>query len=363
MAVLGFRSDGQLGGCKEGVQAAGIVAVFAEGVVENVVQVLDVTRNPVGELAVLRLVPDALDGIKFGCISGQPFRSKPGAAGGQEFSDGSSMSGEAIQNDEQRPPQVVVHAAKKLNDIVGVRVMVEQFVVQAEPTRPWRPAERGQGGDAVVPIPSVLHWRMAALGPDPSPQRLQQKAAFIDENQASLALSALFLIAASARVSSGRFLFRAARGRVALVSADSSRGGGGAFRHNRGDSRRQTAAESDSARAARTSHRACSPRKANPVSMPKPAAAVAEASASADVPDAAWPATPARLHDARLPSNDWQRRYSNQRPQPLAPAISPAQKAGLPHVGELPALRGFLGVSCTIIRDSPLLFHSQLRTQ
>jgi hypothetical protein len=90
---------------------------------------------------------------------------------------------------------------------------------------------------------------------------------------------------------------------------------------------------------------------------PRPIVAVAETTTSAPALDAAWPAASAHRHDAKLASNGWPTKDSNLMPQPLSPTISPAQKAGLPHTGELPALRGFQWVSCTIIRDGTLGFH------
>lgn len=238
-----------------------------------------------------------------------------------------------------------MHVTEEPNDIGGAGIMIEQFIVQAEATRPRSAAECGHRGDTVMPVPGVLHRGFPTLGPDASPQGLQQKATFVDKNQASLSLGALFLTAASARLSSGRFPSRAARGRAVPAFEDSSPDDAGACQHSPDDIRRQTAAESDPALGERTSRRAHIPSDANLAAEPRPAAAFAEARASAACPDEAWPAAFAHRRDARLPSSDWQRRCLNRQPQPLAPAISPARKAGLLHIGELPALRGFREVS------------------
>ena len=345
MAILRFWLDGQLGGGEEGVEAEGVMTVFAESVVEDPVQFVDVARNPVGQIAILGLVPDAFHGIEFGRVSRQPFGAEPGAAASEHFANGGAMGREAVTYKEQRSSQVVMHETEEPNDIGGAGIMIEQLVIQAEATRPRSAAERGHRGDAVMPVPGVLHRGLPALGPDASPQGLQQKAAFVDKNQASLSLGALFLIAASARLSSGRFPSRAARGRVAPAFEDSSPNGAATCRHNRDGIRRQTAAESNPAPAEQTSRRAHIPSDANLAAEPRPAAAFAQARASAAGPDEVWPAAFARRRDATLPSSDWRMRYLNQQPQPLAPAISPARKAGLLHIGELPALRAFREVS------------------
>ena len=78
-----FGLNGQLGGGEEGVQAVGVVAVFAENMVQGFVQFNDVARNPIGEVAVLGLVPDTFHGIEFRRVTGEPFGAEPGAAGGE----------------------------------------------------------------------------------------------------------------------------------------------------------------------------------------------------------------------------------------------------------------------------------------
>ena len=99
--------DGQLGGGKEGGEAEWVLAVFAEGLVQNVVQVANVAGNPVDQVAVLGLVPDSFHGIEFGRVSREPFRSEPGAAASEQVSYGRAMRREAVAYEEQRPPQVV----------------------------------------------------------------------------------------------------------------------------------------------------------------------------------------------------------------------------------------------------------------
>lgn len=100
MAILRFWLDGQLGGGKEGVEAEGVLAVFAEGVVEDMVQFVNVAGNPVGQVAVFGLVPDAFHGIEFGCVSRQPFGADPVAAASEQFANGRAMGRQAVANEE-----------------------------------------------------------------------------------------------------------------------------------------------------------------------------------------------------------------------------------------------------------------------
>lgn len=349
-----FRSNGQLGGGEKGVQAVGIVAVFAEKLVQGFMQFDDVAGNPIGEVAVLGLVPNAFHGIEFRCVTWEPLGAEPSAAGGEQVTYRGSMSREAVAYEQQGASQVVMHAAQESNDVGGASVMIQQIVIQAEAARPGSSAQGRHRRDAIMSVPGMLHRRVAALGPHSTTQRLQQKAAFIDKNQASLPLGALFLVAASARFASGRFRLRGAREQAALASANSSRADARAFRHNRDDSPRQIAAESNPARGARTTRRVRNPSAVSPAAARPVTFAAPVATTSARALGEAWPAASAHRRVARLASSGWPMTNWNLLPQPLSPTISPAQKAGLPHVGELRALREFQWVSCTIIRCSPL---------
>lgn len=112
-----FGLNGQLGGGEEGVQSVGVVAVFAEKLVQGFVQFVDVARNPIGQVAVLGLVPNTFHGIKFRRVSGEPFGAEPVAAASEQVMHGGSMSREAVADEQQRSSQVVVNAAQESNDV------------------------------------------------------------------------------------------------------------------------------------------------------------------------------------------------------------------------------------------------------
>jgi hypothetical protein len=101
-----FGLNGQLGGGEEGVQAVGVATVFAEELVQGFVQFTDVVRNPIGEVAVLGLVPDTFHGIKFRRVSGEPFGAEPVAAAGEQMTYSGSMSREAVADEQHRTSEV-----------------------------------------------------------------------------------------------------------------------------------------------------------------------------------------------------------------------------------------------------------------
>jgi len=61
---------------------------------------VNVAGNPVGQVAVFGLVPDAFHGIEFGCVSRQPFGAEPVAAASEQFANGRAMGRQAVANEE-----------------------------------------------------------------------------------------------------------------------------------------------------------------------------------------------------------------------------------------------------------------------
>jgi len=335
----------------------GIVAVSLEQLIQRVVQLANIFRDAVGEVAVLRLTPDVFHRVELRRVTGEPFDTQPVAPGLAQLPGGGPMGRQAVADQQQRAAQMMVHVLQEANHVGCVSVMVPEIVVQAETTRPRSATERCNGGDPIMPIPSVLDRRVAARGPHPTPQRLQQEAALSEKNQASLPLSALFLVAASARSASERSPLRDVREPVAPASADSNPVGAAACRRNRGGNRPRTTARSDPEPKDQSNPLARSPNARGRAATRSATPGAATAPALARDQDAAWPLTSVRRRAARLASSDWPTTNWNPPRQPLPPAISLAQKAGLPHVGELPAPREFLWVSYHIIRSRPLGFH------
>ena len=115
-----------------------------------------------------------------------------------------------------------MNLSQEPNYVFRVSVVVEQLVVQTQSRCPGRSTDCGQCRDSVVAVPGVLYRRFAPRCPDASPERLKQIATFIEKNQASFAIEALFLAAAKHRGASARLLFRRVPSPAALASVGSS---------------------------------------------------------------------------------------------------------------------------------------------
>src|SRR6266571_3490559 len=117
MALRHFWSYGQLGGLEEGVETVGVVAIFAEKLVEGFMEFHDVVRDPVGKISILRLVPNAFHRIEFWRVTWEPFDAEPGASRVEQSADGRPMSRETVADEQQRSSQVVVHVTQESNNV------------------------------------------------------------------------------------------------------------------------------------------------------------------------------------------------------------------------------------------------------
>lgn len=260
--------------------------------------------------------------------------------------DSSAMHGPTVAHEQDGTTQMSMHLPQELGHVARAGVVVEQVVVQSKALGPRSASKCCQGGDAVVPIPRILQRRFPARSPHAPAERLQQIAAFVEKNQASLPAEALFLAAASFRGASGRWPVRCVRGRVARVSVESSRSGAAACPHSPRGTPPQTAAGSGPAPAGSSSPTERIPSSAFRASAQSAGAFAARVLIGAlDPDDISQPATAPR-HASKHPSNDARTTRCIPPRQPLPSTFSPAQKAGLRSFDELPTPRESLMVSC-----------------
>ena len=239
--------------------------------------------------------------------------------------------------------QMLMDLAHEPNEVRGSCVVIEQFVVHSQSQRPGSASDGGDRRDAIASIPSSLHGRVADRCPYSPPQRLQQISAFIEKNQASLPLAALFLVAAKFRDANRRCPFRFVRGLAAPASVDSSRVDAAAAAHTPGGSPHQTVAGSCRAPAVRSSHPAHIPSTAYLDLEPLPIRFADPPTIWAFFPNGAW--TSACYRASRLSSIDGPKTRWSPRSQPLPSTTCPSRKAGPRLFDGLRAFQGFLRVS------------------
>jgi len=257
------------------------------------------------------------------------------------------VNAQAVPNQEHGATQVAVDGLNKSDHIDGVTVMVQQLVIHPKALLPGCHRQGAKDAQPVVSVPGMTDRRLADRSPNPPPHRLQQKATFIQENQASLSFGSLFLAGATRPGATARWRLRPVREHDAPASAGSSRVDAAAFRHSQRGSSLGTVAQSASLHAGSSNRVWGSPKPRHrhsrrPAKTRGPQMSIwVRGPDGACLPGLAYHHLPAHLSNASLTI------YSNQPPQPLPSTCSLALEAGLQSVDELPTPRDFQEVSCS----------------
>jgi hypothetical protein len=254
------------------------------------------------------------------------------------------MSRQAIPHQNDFPSQMPMDFAHELNEILSPRVVIQEFVVQPQPQRPRGAGNGRDRRNAITSIPCTLDGCVARRRPHTPPQRLQQKPTFIEKNQASLTIEALFLVAAKIRDASGRCPPRFVRGLAAPASADSNPADAASAEHIPDEIPRRIVARSCPAPMVRSIHLVHIPNTVCRAPMQLPIRSVGGRTAWELCPDEAWIA--ACFHASTPSSTGVPMTRWTPRPQPLPSTTYPSRRAWPRSFDGLRASRGFLLVSC-----------------
>lgn len=226
------------------------------------------------------------------------------------------------------------------DEIRGTRIVVEQFVVESHARRPWCATKCRQRRYPVVATPRILLRRISCGGPYSPSQRLKQIATFVEKNDASLLLEALFLAAANPRGSSGQWRLRPAHVPGRRASGDSNPAHGATATLSHGGTERQTAAQSNPERVDLSNLTGHTPNISSHATWPLPIWFVAARKASTYLLGVVSHVTCS--HAATRASNDMPRKHCIPRPRPLPSTSFPARTSGPRLSDGLRALPGFL---------------------
>ncbi len=106
--------------------------------------------------------------------------------------------------------------------LVSTDVVIVNLEVQSKPATLWRDGDRRNDRQTVVPIPTIVDWRVASRSPGSTHHRLEHEAAFIDKNDATTGSSRFFLCAANPWCANVGSLLRLVREPVARAFGNSS---------------------------------------------------------------------------------------------------------------------------------------------
>lgn len=176
---------------KEAVQERLSIACGAERQDDLGGQVVDVFWDEIGELSVLRMIPDLLDGIEVWRIGRKPF---DGDAASLELLGRGPVHIEAIPDQEDLAPAEL--AAQRPHEVLGidrVNVVVMNSEVQTDSLPFRRDCQYADHREPIVAIPTAQDRRVPSRRPRPPHQRLEHEAALIEQDDGS-ALAARFFL-------------------------------------------------------------------------------------------------------------------------------------------------------------------------
>lgn len=321
------------------------MAVILNNPSDGVAQFIDVFGNVVGQVAVLGLAPDVLNGIEFRCIGWQPFYAKPCAGFLSQSSSRRTVCRQTIADEDNRTTQMSVDFADELNDIVCVGIVAEKFAVQIEPRGPRRSYERPQGGDSIMPSPRMLNGSLSPASPHAATKGLQHVPTFIEKNQASTAFGPPFLSAAKSGFANVGSRLRPFREPAAWATAGSSQVGAVTCQHSPRGIARQTVVQSTPGRAHMSNRGDQTPKPSALCPGPRSTAVADPLLVSAGDQNVAYASIPDSHRVSSVFAIDSRTTHWHRPPRPLPSTISLARKAGPQSSDELLATRDFLWVS------------------
>jgi len=180
---------------------------MVDGRTNSFLKLIYIFRNIIGKVAILAVIPNLLHRIKLRRIRRQPFKpDSPGKSSLQTYC-APAMHKPAVQNQNNTLWKMNKELPDKKHKIVNADVRILDVKIQTQLMTNRRNTDSADGRELVVTFPVVKQWRLASWGPGSTHQRLEHKAAFIQQNDGSTAFSGVFLY--KANVPFARFLWPA----------------------------------------------------------------------------------------------------------------------------------------------------------
>jgi hypothetical protein len=180
---------------------------MVDGRTNSFLELIYIIRNIIGKVAILAVIPDLLNRIKLRCIRRQPFQLDSPGKSSLQTSCAPAMHKPAIQNQNNTLWKMNKKLPDKKHKIVNTDVCILDVKIQTQLMTYGRNTDSANGRELVVTFPVVKQRRLASWSPGSTNQRLEHKAAFIQQNDGSTTFSCVFLYKANAPFA--RFLWPA----------------------------------------------------------------------------------------------------------------------------------------------------------
>jgi len=210
-----------------------LTTLLHERASHQVGQLFDVRGSGVGKVRVLGMIPHLLGRVELRRVGRQVFDSDVPLMATQVLLENSCLvDTPAVENEYQGPSYVAPQHPKEEDQVAGSDVLLGLHPpVEPEPFATWGHGENANDGETIVTLPVSQDGRLASRSPCPPHQRLEHKAALIEENEASTFPTSVFLYAAIFAAATARSRPRLALAPGARASAGSTHIRSGSSRH------------------------------------------------------------------------------------------------------------------------------------
>lgn len=154
-------------------------------------KIVHISRDEVGHVSILGVIPERFDWIQFRRIAGRPFHLNSSFL---QKADGLAMRTVAIHHQEELAAQVTVKETENGHHFPEADVMVIHLKVDAQTTLKWGHCDSSDDRETVVLIPTILDRRTTSRSPGAANHWLQHQAAFVGQHGAPSVVAPLFSI-------------------------------------------------------------------------------------------------------------------------------------------------------------------------
>jgi len=172
-------------------------SAFSQRLANSFGQMLDVTWNKVGQIGILGPVPHLLIRVKFRCVWGKPFDDNSLFKSLCQSPSRTAVNHPAIPDQNNAFGKMPQQGSNKRLGFIGGNVMIKQLEIKSHVSAYRRSGNSRDNREPVPAIPTVLNRGLATRCPCASDNRLEHKAAFIQQNNGFTAFSGFFLYVAN----------------------------------------------------------------------------------------------------------------------------------------------------------------------
>lgn len=186
--------DSELCCFEEGAFQLKIGGLVFQRLAHGSLQFWRVVRDEVSQVTILGIAPPRFHRIEFRSVGWQPFEFDMLQPRVQDLFGCRAMHTPAIQHDDQRAATTLSQSSNEIYRFGRANIVGMNLKRRADLTPLGSKSHSANDAQSVVPIPRLLHRRLATRSPRLAIHRLQAKARFIDKCNAGTTSAGFFLI-------------------------------------------------------------------------------------------------------------------------------------------------------------------------